>query len=191
MRRRLALGILLVLTAVPDARAHLPKPRRGFQMRMHDFHVQPSQDREVCEYRRLVNDWQTRRPAKAGAAGQVLDVSPASGSQVPIGSGVTLYVSNAQSKVPNVVGQDLNTARAALEQAGFANIADRPAAGYDPKKPEGTVLSQSPRGGTFAKTGADGDTITLFVNHKPSPSPTPSPTSPSPTPSESPSPTPT
>ncbi|MDQ1695618.1 MAG: hypothetical protein QOJ03_971, partial [Frankiaceae bacterium] len=62
-----------------------------------------------------------------------------------------------------------------------------PAAVYDRKQQEGTVVSQTPSGGTFAQSGPD-HPVTIYYNHKPSPSPTPSETT---SPSESPTPTPT
>jgi len=105
---------------------------------------------------------------------------------------VTLFISNAQVKVPDVVDRDAATAEALLEQAGFT-VTEKPGAVFDPHKPEGQVLSQTPTGGTYAKTGS---IVTVFVNTKPSPSPSPSPSSPSPSgspstsPSASPSPTP-
>jgi eukaryotic-like serine/threonine-protein kinase len=123
-------------------------------------------------------------------AGQVLGTNPRGGSRVPEGTAVTLFVSNAQVKVPDVVGRDAATAEALLEQAGFT-VTEKPAAVFDSHQPEGQVLSQTPTGGTYAKTGS---IVTVFVDTKPSPSPTPS--SPSPTgspstsPSGSPSPTP-
>src|SRR4051794_27214000 len=115
-------------------------------------------------------------------AGQVLGTDPAGGSRVAENSAVTLFVSNARVKVPDVTGKDTATATSLLEQAGFV-VVEQPAAVFDKKKPEGTVLGQSPSGGTFEKTGSQ---VQIFVNTKPSPSPTPS-RSPSPTPSQSPS----
>ena len=106
---------------------------------------------------------------------------------MPIGSRVTLFVSNAQVKVPNVVGKDLATAEAILEQRGFA-VVERPAAEYDKHQPPDTVLDQTPSGGTFAPTGSD-HPVTIYYNQKPSPSPSPS-ESTSPTPTASASPTP-
>jgi len=58
MRTAIAAGLLLALSAPADARPYLKKPRHGFQMRTSEFTVQPGQDLEVCEYRRLPN----RRP---------------------------------------------------------------------------------------------------------------------------------
>jgi beta-lactam-binding protein with PASTA domain/predicted Ser/Thr protein kinase len=121
-------------------------------------------------------------------AGQVLGIDPLSGSQVPINSKVTLFVSNAQVKVPDVVGKDSATAEALLEQAGFT-VVTKPSAVFDRKVPEGSVVSQTPAGGTFAPTS---DPVTIYVNQKPSPSPTPSQTpSPSPSDTTTPSPSPT
>ena len=51
--------VLLLAVVVGDAFAagkRLKKPRRGFQMRVGEFTVNPSQDLEVCEYRRLPNE---------------------------------------------------------------------------------------------------------------------------------------
>jgi serine/threonine-protein kinase len=120
-------------------------------------------------------------------AGQVLGTDPAGGSKVPENTAVTLFVSNARVKIPNVVGKDRATATQVLEQAGFV-VVEQPAAVYDPKKPQGAVVAQSPSAGTFAKTGSQ---VQIFVNTKPSPSPSPSPSqSGSPSPSESASPSP-
>lgn len=55
MRATSLLGLLLVLTAGADAKTYLEKPGRGFQMRAGKFTVQPAEDLEVCEYRRLPN----------------------------------------------------------------------------------------------------------------------------------------
>jgi serine/threonine-protein kinase len=129
----------------------------------------------------------------AAPVDQVLDTNPASGSQVPLGSSVTLFVSNGQVKVPDVVGKDQATATALLQQHGFT-VDARPSAEFDKHQPEGTVVSQTPAGGTFASTDPD-HPVTIYYNAKPTPSPTPTPTpsspSPSPSPSESPSPFPT
>ena len=116
--------------------------------------------------------------------GQVLKTDPPAGSQVAIGSGVVLTVSNGQVKVPDVVGMKVADARAALVQAGFAVTVD-PETSPDNAK----VISQNPAPGSFV---AYGSTVTLRTD-APSPTPTPSPsesTSPSPEPSESVSPTP-
>jgi eukaryotic-like serine/threonine-protein kinase len=120
-------------------------------------------------------------------AGQVLGTDPVGGSKVPENSAITLFVSNARVKIPSVIGKDQATATQILEQAGFV-VVEQPAAVYDPKKPQGTVVGQSPSAKTFARTGSQ---VQIFVNTKPSPSPSPSPSqSGSPSPSESASPSP-
>ena len=53
---RTALGLLLALTVTAaEAKPFLPKPKQGFQVKVGEFSVQPAQDLEVCEYRRLPN----------------------------------------------------------------------------------------------------------------------------------------
>jgi len=56
MRRLLALVLSFSLVGLAHGASHrLRKPVHGFQARMHDFTVKPSEDLEVCEYRRLPN----------------------------------------------------------------------------------------------------------------------------------------
>jgi eukaryotic-like serine/threonine-protein kinase len=113
-------------------------------------------------------------------AGQVLDVQPAGGTQVPIGSGVTLVVSNGMVQVPNVVGKTVQDAAQALAAAGFQVTLDPPSS-----PPTALVLSQNPAAGSFAPYNSF---VTLHTN---APTPSPTPTTPSPTPTPSVTPTPT
>ncbi|MBV9096786.1 MAG: Stk1 family PASTA domain-containing Ser/Thr kinase [Frankiaceae bacterium] len=126
-------------------------------------------------------------------AGQVLDVNPPGGTQVPIGSGVTLVVSNGMVQVPNVVGKTVQEAAQALAAAGFQVNVTPPTS-----PPTALVVSQNPAAGSFAPYSSP---VTLQTN-APTPSPTPSGTptptptdsttpSPSPSPSSSPTPSPT
>ncbi len=56
MRTALVVGLLLALGVPADARRlKKPAPGHGFQMHTSKFVVQPGQDLEVCEYRRLPN----------------------------------------------------------------------------------------------------------------------------------------
>jgi hypothetical protein len=64
-----AVGVILVAGAV---HAGLAKPRRGFQVKVGEFTVDPAEDLEMCEYRRLpnrkaidVNGFRLRMPAGA------------------------------------------------------------------------------------------------------------------------------
>jgi serine/threonine-protein kinase len=117
-------------------------------------------------------------------AGQVLQTDPASGISVAENSRVTLFVSNGQVKVPDVVGKDVAVAEGLLEQAGFTVIT-RAAPEFDKKTPENEVVSQTPSAGTFAPTGPD-HPVTIYYNEKPEkPSPPPTSASTSPTPSPS------
>jgi serine/threonine-protein kinase len=125
-------------------------------------------------------------------AGQVLEADPAGGTQLPIGSGVTLVVSNGKVQVPNVVGKTVQEAAQALAAAGFQTTLDP-----SDSPPTALVLSQNPPAQSFAPYSSF---VTLHTD-APTPSPTPSTPSPtpspsdsvtpSPSPSESPSPTPT
>jgi serine/threonine-protein kinase len=112
---------------------------------------------------------------------QVLSSDPAAGTQIPIGTKVTLIVSNSKVKVPDVTLDDVATATAVLQQAGFNVPPPRRAAVYR-RKNDGLVVSQSPVGGSFAPSGSD---VTIYVDEKPPPSTT------SPSPSSSPGTSPT
>ena len=114
-------------------------------------------------------------------AGQVLSVSPASGQQVPINSGVQLVVSNGRVQVPKVVGMTVDQAVQTLQQAGF-QVKLNP----DTSPGNAHVVSQDPAAGSYAQYGS---TVTLQTDAPP-PSPTPSST-PSVTPTDSTSPSPT
>ncbi|MDQ1685516.1 MAG: eukaryotic-like serine/threonine-protein kinase [Frankiaceae bacterium] len=114
-------------------------------------------------------------------AGQVLDVDPPGGTQVPFGSGVTLVVSNGKVQVPNVVGKTVQEAAQALAAAGFQVTLDPPSS-----SPTALVLSQNPAAGSFAPYSSF---VTLHTD-APTPTPTTPSPSPSPTPSESPTPSP-
>jgi eukaryotic-like serine/threonine-protein kinase len=119
-------------------------------------------------------------------AGQVLSTDPPSGTQIAENSKVTLFVSNGQVKVPNVIDKDVTIAEGLLEQAGFT-VLIRVAPVYDKKIDENIVVSQTPSPGTFAPTGPD-NPVTIYYNEKPEPSPSPTATA-SPSASASPSPT--
>jgi serine/threonine-protein kinase len=119
-------------------------------------------------------------------AGQVLSTDPRSGTQIAEGSKVTLFVSNGQVKVPDVIGKDVSVAEGLLEQAGFT-VLTRVAPVYDKKVDENSVVSQTPSPGTFAPTGSE-NPVTIYYNEKPEPSPTPTATT---TPSSTATPSPT
>jgi len=90
-------------------------------------------------------------------AGHVIKASPAEGTLVPPNTKVTLYVSTGQAKkqVPSVVGKSEQDAVQALSQAGFNT--GKITTDSSSTQPAGTVLQQSPAGGSQAKPGTSVD----------------------------------
>ena len=110
------------------------------------------------------------------AAGTVVRTDPAGGTLQDAGTTVILFVSTGEVQVPNVVGKSEATATATLEAAGFTVT---PVTEETDSKPAGTVLDQSPDGGTLARLGT---TVVITVATAP-PEPTETAT-PSPSPSD-------
>ncbi|MDQ3739691.1 MAG: PASTA domain-containing protein [Actinomycetota bacterium] len=100
-----------------------------------------------------------REPSDEVESGRVVETSPAPGSQVEVGSTVTLIVSSGprQVSVPDVDGATLEDARAELERAGLRVSIDRQET--DDAEPD-TVLGQNPAAGTEVD---EGSTVTLTV----------------------------
>lgn len=88
---------------------------------------------------------------------QVLNSNPTAGSSVPMGSTITLIVSEGQVQVPNVVGMNLEQAQKALTDAGlkFSIVEDTLSLEAD-----GKVIAQNPQQGTNV---APGTSVTLTV----------------------------
>jgi eukaryotic-like serine/threonine-protein kinase len=97
------------------------------------------------------------------ASGTVIDSSPSAGQPVPSGSAVTLVVSSGKPKVnvPDVTGENQQTAKADLTNAGFKVTTTTQ---QTTSTPAGNVISQSPAGGTLALPGS---TVDLVVAQKP------------------------
>jgi eukaryotic-like serine/threonine-protein kinase len=93
------------------------------------------------------------------AKGAVVTSNPAQGNNVAANTLVTLYVSTgvAPVAVPSVVGQQESQAESTLQTRGF-NVSVK----SDPSstQPSGTVVSQSPSGGT----ASPGSTVTITVS---------------------------
>lgn len=100
--------------------------------------------------------------------GYVLSQSPDQGKNVDVGTSVNITVSNGLVTVPSVVGSSEAQARSALSNAGL----DVSVIGQEDSSPVGTVLAQSPTGGSQASRG---DTVTITVSTG-TPTPTPTPT---------------
>jgi beta-lactam-binding protein with PASTA domain/predicted Ser/Thr protein kinase len=115
--------------------------------------------------------------------GRVIGQDPGPGTLHPPGTEVTLSVSTGQESatVPEVVGQDEESARASLENEGW-QVSVRYTGTDDPAE-DGIVISQNPAPGGEAEPGS---TVTLVVGQlevvEPPPPPPPPPSSPPPPP---------
>ncbi len=118
-------------------------------------------------------------------AGQVLETDPQPGTEVPVGSDVTVFYSDGPEEVPDVVGLQQDEAETRLREAGFE---PRVVESTQTTEPKGTVIDQSPEGG---EEEDEGSTVTIVVSayEEPTeePSPTESPTESPTLPTESPS----
>ena len=101
-------------------------------------------------------------------AGQVLDVLPRPGTLMATRQPVTLVVASGQVQVPDVRGQDQQSAIATLGAAGFGIGLRQAPSTSSP----GTVLAQTPVN-VLAPRGSD---VVLDIAYDPSATPTPSPT---------------
>jgi serine/threonine-protein kinase len=122
----------------------------------------------------------TPRETDAQPANTVLEQDPGATAQVSKGSSVDLVVSQEpkvqQITVPNVVGEDANTASQKLRGLGFNVISE----GATPQnnEPEGQVIAQFPTAGTKVPEGRS-VTITVSLGPPTTGSAPPLPTSPS------------
>jgi serine/threonine-protein kinase len=116
-------------------------------------------------------------------ANTVVRQNPSGGTFASKGSQVTIFVSPGGAQVPNVINQQVDAAEAALRAQGFNNIQTSEVS--NPGIPDGTVVNQSPQGGSTVPT----DTAIILSVVKNQPTPTPTPTSPTPTPSPTATPT--
>ncbi len=103
---------------------------------------------------------QLQEQASDSARGLVLGSSPSEGQVVPLGTSVDLTVSAgpAELNMPDVVGHDLESAKALLAQLGLT-VAPVEFAPDSPLR-KGTVVAQTPAAGSAV---AAGTTVTLRV----------------------------
>jgi beta-lactam-binding protein with PASTA domain len=87
----------------------------------------------------------------------VIDQDPREGEAVTKGSIVTLYLSDGQEEVPNVVGELEDDAIRILEDAGFEVFVSRTS---DTLEPAGTVIRQS----IVDETAPEGTQVTIEVS---------------------------
>ena len=95
----------------------------------------------------------TQQPSSTVAQGHVIATDPSAGTEVAVGSPVSVVVSGgpAQVHVPDLTGQPQAAAESALTNAGLAvgTVTDQSST----KEPTGSVLSQSPSGGSSVRSG--------------------------------------
>jgi PASTA domain len=101
----------------------------------------------------------------AAPPGRVLQQSATAGSLIEVGDTISLTVAKAPPKIPNVVGKTLANAKRALKNAGFevGKVTQQTSS-----QRKGTVISQSPDGGTSARPGREISLVTAKA--KPAPS---------------------
>lgn len=104
----------------------------------------------------------TRGYSPSVPTGKVISTDPGHGKKITVGSAVDITQS-AGVQVPNLVGEPVDEATAALEGKGFAVevIEER----YDPEADAGTVIVQTPSSGGASQ----GSTIELVVSKGPKP----------------------
>ena len=100
---------------------------------------------------------QTSESSKSVPAGEVTRTSPPAGTEVPLGTAITLYVSTGppQVTVPDVNGDSRSPAKAAIKAAGLTPLfsvvpVSNPAQ-------DGLVQSESPPAGTSVTSGSSVD----------------------------------
>jgi beta-lactam-binding protein with PASTA domain len=93
----------------------------------------------------------------------VIDTVPGAGNSVPVGAAIEVIVSSGKAKVsvPDVIGQSEADARSALQSAGFSV---KTSSETSSTVPPGTVISQSPSGGSPQPPGTK---VTLVVASAP------------------------
>jgi eukaryotic-like serine/threonine-protein kinase len=105
-----------------------------------------------------------RRPNRNVAETYVFDQTPKAGERTQKGNFVTIYVSTGppQTGVPSVVGEQVDKALSDLQEAKLKGKTLR----IDSDKPEGEVVSQSPKPGASVD---EGSTVTIKVSKGPQP----------------------
>jgi serine/threonine-protein kinase len=120
----------------------------------------PEEAKQLLEQQGLsvAPDQATEEVQDEADVGKVISQDPVPNTPVSKGTAVKLTVGKAQQtvSVPNLVGQDVNTARTNLENLGFKVQVNE----VSSDKPAGTVVDQSPKDGTQPP----GSTITLSVS---------------------------
>jgi len=151
------LGLVLVLGVVIGVAYYLLAGGKTYSVPLVNNQPVATAEREItqAQLRSTVVDQASSSVGK----GLVISSNPPQGNNVAANTLVTLYVSSgaAPVAVPYVVGQPESQAQSTLQQKGFQiSVKTDPTS----TSPSGTVVSQSPSGGTAAQ----GSTVTLTVS---------------------------
>jgi serine/threonine protein kinase/beta-lactam-binding protein with PASTA domain len=101
--------------------------------------------------------------------GEVVKQSPEEGSSQPVGTTITLEVSNGKVQVPDVTGVAQEQAEQALRDKGFLVAIDVQVS----LKPPGTVITTDPVKGSYVEAGSKITLIVAKAAQTPTPSQTP------------------
>lgn len=130
-------------------------------------HLSYAEAKELLEGERFQLVVKKEVVASSEPKDRVLNSKPSAGQSVPMGSTITLIISEGQVEVPNLVGKSLDDAKKILGDLGLKHSVNE-----DPTslEPDGTVIAQNrPEN----QSVAPGTTITLTVSRPAVPSPDP------------------
>ena len=151
------LGLVLVLGVVIGVAYYLLAGGKTYSVPLVNNQTVAVAEQEIAQQH--LRSTVVEQPSSSVAKGRVIDSNPAQGNNVAANTLVTLYVSTgvAPVAVPYVVGQQETTAQNTLQQKGFQVRTKT-----DPTSTaaSGTVISQSPSGGT----APPGSTVVLTVS---------------------------
>ncbi|HEV2934063.1 MAG TPA: Stk1 family PASTA domain-containing Ser/Thr kinase [Streptosporangiaceae bacterium] len=152
------LGLVLVLGVVIGVAYYLLAGGKTYSVPLVDNQTVAMAQQEIAQAH--LRSTLVEQPSATVAKGLVIDSSPPQGNNVPANTLVTLFVSKgaAPVTVPNVEGKMENVAQTTLENDGFTVTVQTDATST---QPSGTVVNQSPVGGTSVPPGSK---VTIFVS---------------------------
>jgi serine/threonine protein kinase len=151
------LGLVLVLGVVIGVAYYLLAGGKTYSVPLVNNQKVAVAEQEIAQQH--LRSTVVEQPSSSVAKGLVIDSNPAQGNNVAANTLVTLYVSTgaAPVAVPYVVGQQETAAQNSLQAKGFqVSVKTDPTS----TAAAGTVVSQSPSGGT----APPGSTVTLTVS---------------------------
>ncbi len=152
------LGLVLVLGVVIGVAYYLLAGGKTYSVPLVDNQTVAMAQQEIAQAH--LRSTLVEQPSSTVAKGLVIDSNPPQGNNVPANTLVTLFVSKgaAPVTVPNVEGKMENVAQTTLENDGFTVTVQTDATST---QPSGTVVNQSPVGGTSVASRVQGDHFRL------------------------------